>query len=103
MQRTKSKWYNYTDELRQTKYNLDQLKTNTPDLKLNLENEAKKYKFSQGKEGRRLEIWNAANSYIGKKKNLLKKTSDPEVIKSINNDINLKMQEAVRDLDKLSE
>ncbi len=103
MQRTKSKWYNYTDELQQTKYNLDQLKTNTPDLKLNLENEAKKYKFSQGKEGQRFEIWNAANSYISKKKNLLKKTSNPEVIKSINNDINLKMQEAVRDLDKLSE
>ncbi len=103
MQRTKSKWYNYTDELQQTKYNLDQLKTNTPDLKLNLENMAKKYKFSQSKEGQRFEIWNAANSYISKKKNLLKKTSNPEVIKSINNDINLKMQEAVRDLDKLSE
>lgn len=103
MQRTKSKWYSYTDELQQTKYNLDQLKTNTSDMKLNLENVAKKYKFSQGKEGQRFEIWNAANSYIGKKKKLLKKTSDPEVIKSINNDINLKMQEAVRDLDKLSE
>ena len=102
MQRTKSKWYNYSDELKQTEYNINQLKTNTPDVLKNIENNAKKFNFTHGKEGKAYNIWNAADSYIQKKKRQLKKVSDPEVIKSINEDINRKMQEAVDDLDKLN-
>lgn len=102
MQRTKSKWYNYSDELKQTEYNINQLKTNTPDVLKNIENNAKKFNFTHGKEGKAYNIWNAADSYIQKKKRQLKKVSDPEVIKSINEDINRKMQEAVNDLDKLN-
>lgn len=102
MQRTKSKWYNYSDELKQTEYNINQLKTNTSDVLKNIENNAKKFNFTHGKEGKAYNIWNAADSYIQKKKRQLKKVSDPEVIKSINEDINRKMQEAVNDLDKLN-
>lgn len=102
MQRTKSKWYNYSDELKQTEYNINQLKTNTPDVLKNIENNAKKFNFTHGKEGKAYNIWNAADSYIQKKKRQLKKVSDPEVIKAINEDINRKMQEAVNDLDKLN-
>lgn len=102
MQRTKSKWYNYSDELKQTEYNIRQLKTDTPDVLKNMENNAKKFNFINGKEGKAYNIWNAADSYIQKKKRLLSKTSNPEVIKSINEDINRKMQEAVNDLDKLN-
>lgn len=102
MQRTRSKWYNYSDELKQTEYNIKQLKTNTPDVLKNLENNAKKYNFTHGDEGKAYNIWKAADSYISKKKKQLNKVSNPEVIKSINEDINRKMQEAVNDLDKLN-
>lgn len=102
MQRTKSKWYNYSDELKQTEYNIKQLKTNTPDVLKNMENNAKKFNFTHGKEGKAYNIWKAADSYISKKKRQLNKVSNPDVIKSINEDINRKMQEAVNDLDKLN-
>lgn len=102
MQRTRSKWYNYSDELKQTEYNIKQLKTNTPDVLKNIENNAKKFNFIHGEEGKAYNIWNAADNYIQKKKKILKRVSDPEVIKSINEDINRKMQEAVDDLDKLN-
>lgn len=102
MQCTKSKWYNYSDELKQTEYNIKQLKTNTTDVLKNMENNAKKFNFTHGKEGKAYNIWEAADSYIQKKKRQLKKVSDPEVIKAINEDINRKMQEAVNDLDKLN-
>ena len=101
MQRTRSKWYNYSDELKQKEYNIKQLKTNTPDVLKNIENNAKKFNFIHGEEGKAYNIWNAAENYIQKKK-ILKRVSDPEVIKSINEDINRKMQEAVNDLDKLN-
>lgn len=102
MQRTRSKWYNYSDELKQTEYNIKQLKTNTPDVLKNMENNAKKFNFTHSKEGKAYNIWEAADSYISKKKRQLNKASNPEVIKSINEDINRKMQEAVNDLDKLN-
>lgn len=102
MQRTRLKWYNYSDELKQTEYNIKQLKTNTPDVLKNIENNAKKFNFIHGEEGKAYNIWNAADNYIQKKKKILKRVSDPEVIKSINEDINRKMQEAVDDLDKLN-
>lgn len=102
MQRTRSKWYNYSDELKQTEYNIKQLKTNTPDVMKNIENNAKKFNFTHGEEGKAYNIWKAADSYISKKKKILSRVSDPEVIKSINEDINQKMQEAVNDLDKLN-
>ena len=102
MQRTRSKWYNYSDELKQTEYNIKQLKTNTLDVLKNMENNAKKFNFTHGKEGKAYNIWEAADSYISKKKRQLNKASNPEVIKSINEDINRKMQEAVNDLDKLN-
>lgn len=101
-QRTKSKWYNYSEELKQTEYNIRQLKTNTPDVMKNIENNAKKFNFTHGEEGKAYNIWKAADDYIQKKKRILNKVSDPEVIKSINEDINRKMQEAVNDLDKLN-
>lgn len=102
MQRTRLKWYNYSDELKQTEYNIRQLTTNTPDVLKNIENNAKKFNFIHGEEGKAYNIWNAAENYIQKKKKILKRVSDPEVIKSINEDINRKMQEAVNDLDKLN-
>lgn len=102
MQRTRSKWYNYSNELKQTEYNIKQLTTNTPDVLKNIENNAKKFNFIHGEEGKAYNIWNAADNYIQKKKKILKRVSDPEVIKSINEDINRKMQEAVNDLDKLN-
>lgn len=102
MQRTRSKWYNYSDELKQTEYNIKQLKTNTPDVLKNMENNAKKFNFTHGEEGKAYNIWNAADNYIQNKKKILKRVSDPEVIKSINEDINRKMQEAVNDLDRLN-
>lgn len=102
MQRTRSKWYNYSDELKRTEYNIKQLKTNTPDVLKNIENNAKKFNFIHGEKGKAYNIWNAADNYIQKKKKILKRVSDPEVIKAINEDINRKMQEAVNDLDKLN-
>ena len=102
MQRTKSKWYNYTDEFNQIEYNLKQMRTDTPDLVKNVENHGKLYKFTHGDEGKAFNIWKAADDYIYKKRRDMKKTNDPVVKKSIEEQINIKMQEAVNDLDKLN-
>ena len=103
MQRTKSKWYNYVNELEQLKYNKRQMKTNTSDVVMNIHNAAIKYKFSKTKEGKMLKIYEAADKYISAKNKLLKRAKDQTVINSINEDINRKMQEAVADLDRISD
>lgn len=102
MQRTKSKWYNYTDEFKQTEYNLRQMRTDTPDLVKNFENHDKQYKFTHSDEGKAYIIWKAADNFISDKKRDLKKVNDPVTKKSIEEQINIKMQEAVNDLDKLN-
>lgn len=101
MQRTKSKWYNYADELEQLKYNMQQMKTNTPDTAKNIHNAAFKFKFSQSKEGRKLKIYEAADRYITAKRRILKKAKDKAVVEAVNEAINRKMQEAVEDLDRI--
>ena len=103
MQRTKSKWYNYVNELEQLKYNKRQLKTNTSDVVMNIHNAATKYKLSKTKEGKMLKIYEAADKYITAKNKLLKRAKDQTVINSINEDINRKMQEAVADLDRIED
>ena len=103
MQRTKSKWYNYVNELGQLKYNKRQMKTNTSDVVMNIHNAATKYKFSKTKEGKMLKIYEAADKYISAKNELLKRAKDQTVINSINEDINRKMQEAVADLDRIED
>lgn len=103
MQRTKSKWYNYVNELEQLKYNKRQMKTNTSDVVMNIHNAATKYKFSKTKEGKMLRIYEAADKYITAKNKLLKRAKDQTVINSINEDINRKMQEAVADLDRIED
>ena len=103
MQRTKSKWYNYVNELEQLKYNKRQMKTNTSDVVMNIHNAATKYKLSKTKEGKMLRIYEAADKYITAKNKLLKRAKDQTVINSINEDINRKMQEAVADLDRISD
>ena len=101
MQRTKSKWYNYVDELEQLKYNMQQMKTNTPDTAKNIHNAASKFKFSQSKEGKKLLIYEAADRYITAKRRILKKAKDKAVVEAVNEAINRKMQEAVEDLDRI--
>lgn len=101
MQRTKSKWYNYADELEQLKYNMQQMKTNTPDTAKNIHNAAFKFKFSQSKDGRKLQIYDAADRYITNKRRILKKAKDKTVVEAVNEAINRKMQEAVEDLDMI--
>lgn len=103
MQRTKSKWYNYVNELEQLTYNKRQLKTNTSDVVMNIHNAAIKYKLSKTKEGKMLKIYEAADKYITAKNKLLKRAKDQTVINSINEDINRKMQEAVADLDRIED
>lgn len=101
MQRTKSKWYNYVDELEQQKYNMQQMKTNTPDTAKNIHNAASKFKLSQSKEGRKLKIYEAADRYIAAKRRILKRAKDKAVVEAVNEAINRKMQEAVEDLDRI--
>ena len=101
MQRTKSKWYNYADELERLKYNMQQMKTNTPDTAKNIHNAASKFKFSQSKEGRKLKIYEAADRYIAAKRRILKRAKDKAVVEAVNEAINRKMQEAVEDLDRI--
>ena len=101
MQRTKSKWYNYADELEQLKYNMQQMKTNTPDTTKNIHNAAEKFKFSQSKDGRKLKIYEAADRYITAKRRILKKAKDKAVVDAVNEAINRKMQEAVEGLDRI--
>ena len=101
MQRMKSKWYNYVESMEKTMSNLGRLKSENVPIDKRLENLGAYYKFKDSKEAQMADIIERAQKYMKKWKQMRDKSSDATAIDNANENIDLIMQDAVEELDKL--
>lgn len=101
MQRTKSKFYNYTEELSQDKANLDKLKSKTTDPMKAIQNASDYMKFIDSPKAQQIRILELADKQIKRIKKMRNKQTDTEVIRMADQQIGLIMQDAVEKMDKL--
>lgn len=102
MARTKAKWYNYKEEMEQTIANNDKLKSkNVPTMK-RIENAAALEKFEGSPEQRKVNIIKNAEKRMRHWNTMRKKwADDKKQVDFANKNIEMIMQEAVEDLDKI--
>lgn len=103
LQRTKTKWYNYQDEMAKTMSNVKRLTSKNVPADQLLRNYSDYFKFQNSKEAMKVQVIEDADKTIKKWKKLRNKSSDTESINYANQNIDMTMQEAVEKLDKLSE
>ena len=101
MQRTKSKWYNYVESMEKTMSNVDRLKSKNVPLDKRLENARDYYNFKNSKESQMIDIIERSQKYISRWKKMRDKSSDATAIDNANKNIDLIMQQAVEQLDRL--
>ena len=102
MQRTKSKWYNYLDEMETTMENVKRLKSKNATPGEKLRNSADYYNFQNSDKSEKVNVIESAKRQMKRWRDLLKKSDDEESIKFANQNIDLIMQNAVEELDKLN-
>lgn len=102
MARTKAKWYNYKEEMEQTIANNDKLKSkNVPTMK-RIENAAALDKFEGSPEQRKVNIIKNAEKRMRHWNTMRKKwADDKKQVDFANKNIEMIMQEAVADLDRI--
>lgn len=102
MARTKAKWYNYKEEMEQTIANNDKLKSkNVPTMK-RIENAAALDKFEGSPEQRKVNIIKNAEKRMRHWNTMRKKwADDKKQVDFANHNIEMIMQEAVEDLDRI--
>ena len=102
MARTKAKWYNYKEEMEQTIANNDKLKSkNVPTMK-RIENAAALEKFEGSPEQRKVNIIKNAEKRMRHWNTMRKKwADDKKQVDFANKNIEMIMQKAVEDLDKI--
>lgn len=102
MARTKAKWYNYKEEMEQTIANNDKLKPkNVPTMK-RIENAAALEKFEGSPEQRKVNIIKNAEKRMRHWNTMRKKwADDKKQVDFANKNIEMIMQEAVEDLDRI--
>ena len=102
MARTKAKWYNYKEEMEQTIANNDKLKSkNVPTMK-RIENAAALDKFEGSPEQRKVNIIKNAEKRMRHWNTMRKKwADDKKQVDFANKNIEMIMQEAVEELDKI--
>ena len=102
MARTKAKWYNYKEEMEQTIANNDKLKSkNVPTMK-RIENAAALEKFEGSAEQRKVNIIKNAEKRMRHWNTMRKKwADDKKQVNFANHNIEMIMQEAVEDLDRI--
>ena len=102
MARTKAKWYNYKEEMEQTIANNDKLKSkNVPTMK-RIENAAALEKFEGSPEQRKVNIIKNAEKRMRQWNTMRKKwADDKKQVDFANHNIEMIMQEAVEDLDRI--
>lgn len=102
MARTKAKWYNYKEEMEPTIANNDKLKSkNVPTMK-RIENAAALEKFEGSPEQRKVNIIKNAEKRMRHWNTMRKKwADDKKQVDFANKNIEMIMQEAVEDLDKI--
>lgn len=102
LQRTKSKWYNYKDEMEKTMANVDRLKSKNVPLDKRISNIGEYFHFQNSKEAAKVRIIELAEKQMDQWKKMKGKASDTESINFANQNIDRIMMEAVNDLDKLN-
>lgn len=102
LQRTKSKWYNYKDEMEKTLANVDRLKSKNVPIDKRITNIGEYYQFQNSKEAAKVRVIELAEKQMKRWKKLRDKASDTESINFANQNIDRIMMDAVNDLDKLN-
>lgn len=102
LQRTKSKWYNYKDEMEKTMANVDRLKSKNVPLDKRITNIGEYYHFQNSKEAAKVRVIELADKQMDRWKKMRDKASDTESINFANQNIDRIMMDAVDDLDKLN-
>lgn len=101
LQRTKSKWYNYKDEMEKTMANVDRLKSKNVPIDKRISNIDEYYHFQNSKEAAKVRIIELAEKQMKRWKKLRDKSSDTESINFANQNIDRIMMDAVDELDRL--
>lgn len=101
LQRTKSKWYNYKDEMEKTMANVDRLKSKNVPIDKRITNIGEYFHFQNSKEAAKVRIIELAEKQMKRWKKLRDKSSDTESINFANQNIDRIMMDAVDDLDRL--
>lgn len=101
LQRTKSKWYNYKDEMEKTMANVDRLKSKNVPLDKRITNIGEYFHFQNSKEAAKVRIIELAEKQMKRLKKLRDKSSDTETINFVNQNIDRIMMDAVDELDRL--
>lgn len=101
LQRTKSKWYNYKDEMEKTMANVDRLKSKNVPIDKRITNIGEYYHFQNSKEAAKVRIIELAEKQMKRWKKLRDKSSDTESINFANQNIDRIMMGAVDELDRL--
>lgn len=101
LQRTKSKWYNYKDEMEKTMANVDRLKSKNVPLDKRITNIGEYYQFQNSKEAAKVRVIELAEKQMKRWKKLRDKSSDTESINFANQNIDRIMMDAVDELDRL--
>ena len=102
LQRTKSKWYNYKDEMEKTIANVDRLKSKNVPIDKRIANIGDYYNFQNSKDAAKVRVIELAEKQMKQWKKLRDKSGDTESIKNANENIDRIMMEAVEQLDKLN-
>lgn len=101
LQRTKSKWYNYKDEMEKTMSNVDRLKSKNVPLDKRITNIGEYYQFQNSKEAAKVRVIELAEKQMKRWKKMRDKASDTESINFANQNIDRIMMDAVDELDRL--
>ena len=101
LQRTKSKWYNYKDEMEKTMANVDRLKSKNVPLDKRITNIGEYYHFQNSKDAAKVRVIELAEKQMERWKNMRDKASDTESINFANQNIDRIMMDAVDELDIL--
>lgn len=101
LQRTKSKWYNYKDEMEKTMANVDRLKSKNVPIDKRITNIGEYYHFQNSKEAAKIRIIELAEKQMKRWKKMRDKASDTESINFANQNIDRIMMDAVDELDRL--
>lgn len=101
LQRTKSKWYNYKDEMEKTMANVDRLKSKNVPIDKRITNIGEYFHFQNSKEAAKVRIIDLAEKQMKRLKKLRDKSSDTESINFANQNIDRIMMDAVDELDRL--
>lgn len=101
LQRTKSKWYNYKDEMEKTMSNVDRLKSKNVPIDKRITNIGEYFHFQNSKEAAKVRIIELAEKQMKRWKKLRDKSSDTESINFANQNIDRIMMDAVDELDRL--